>query len=112
MSAVLTTAAAIFKLAYGLWPALSRAGLRRVGMHSLRHSFAPALIIAGAPVTGVQSLLGRSSPAVTLKVYSLVQKRRDRFGGQAGEESDNRLKKSWTLFGHFGRLLPTPIPHK
>ena len=57
-------------LRYGLWPALNRAGLRRVNMHSLRHSFASALIMAGAPVTEVQSLLGHSSPAVTLKVYS------------------------------------------
>ena len=57
-------------LRYGLWPALSRAGLRRVNMHSLRHSFASALIMAGAPVTEVQSLLGHSCPAVTLKVYS------------------------------------------
>src|SRR5260370_29405417 len=57
-------------LRYGLWQALSRAGLRRVKMHSLRHSFASALIMAGAPVTEVQSLLGHSSPAVTLKVYS------------------------------------------
>jgi integrase len=30
-------------LRYGLWPALRRAGLRRVHMHSLRHSFASAL---------------------------------------------------------------------
>jgi integrase len=36
-------------LRYGLWPAFSRAGLRRVNMHSLRHSFASALIMAGAP---------------------------------------------------------------
>lgn len=57
-------------LRYGLWPALSRAGLRRVNMHSLRHSFASALFMAGAPVTEVQALLGHSSPAVTLKVYS------------------------------------------
>jgi len=57
-------------LRYGLWPALRRAGLRRVNMHSLRHSFASALIMAGAPVTEAQSLLGHSSPAVTLKVYS------------------------------------------
>ena len=57
-------------LRYGLWPALRRAGLRRVHMHSLRHSFASALVMAGAPVTEVQGLLGHSSPAVTLKVYS------------------------------------------
>jgi integrase len=54
----------------GLWPALRRAGLRQVNMHSLRHSFASALIAKGAPVTEVQSILGHSSPAVTLNVYS------------------------------------------
>jgi integrase len=32
-------------LRYGLWPALSRAGLRRVNMHSLRHSFASATLV-------------------------------------------------------------------
>ena len=57
-------------LRYGLWPALRRAGLRRVNMHSLRHSFASALIIGGAPVTEVQTLLGHASPAITLRIYS------------------------------------------
>jgi integrase len=57
-------------LRYGLWPSLSRAGLRRVNVHSLRHSFASGLIMARAPVTEVQALLGHSSPGVTLKVYS------------------------------------------
>jgi integrase len=57
-------------LRYGLWAALRRAGLRRVNMHSLRHSFASALIMGGAAVTEVQSLLGHASPAITLKIYS------------------------------------------
>jgi len=57
-------------LRYGLWPALKRAGLRRVTMHSLRHSFASALLMSGRPITEVQHLLGHSSPAVTLKVYA------------------------------------------
>ena len=57
-------------LRYGLWPALRRAGLRRVNMHSLRHSFASALIMGGAAVTEVQSLLGHASPAITLRIYS------------------------------------------
>jgi integrase len=57
-------------LRYGLWPALKRAGLRRVNMHSLRHSFASALIMGGAPVTEVQALCGHANPAITLKVYS------------------------------------------
>lgn len=54
----------------GLWSALRRAGLRRVNMHSLRHSFASALIARGAAVTEVQHLLGHASPAITLKIYS------------------------------------------
>ena len=41
----------------GLWPALRRAQLRTVNMHSLRHSFASALIAKGSPVTEVQSIL-------------------------------------------------------
>lgn len=57
-------------LRYGLWPALRRAGLRRVNMHSLRHSFASALIMGGAAVTEVQSLLGHASPESTLRIYS------------------------------------------
>jgi len=83
---------------YGLWPALSRAGLRRVNMHSLRHSFSSALIMAGAPVTEVQSLLGHSSPAVTLKVYSHWFK-------NVETDSVDRLAKSLTTgsknLGHF-----------
>lgn len=54
----------------GLWPALRRAGLRKVNMHSLRHSLVSALIAKGSPVTEVQSILGHSSPAITLNVYS------------------------------------------
>ncbi|WP_422304037.1 tyrosine-type recombinase/integrase [Candidatus Binatus sp.] len=38
-------------------------------MHSLRHSFASVMIMAGSPVTEVQHLLGHSSAAITLKVY-------------------------------------------
>lgn len=57
-------------LRYGLWPALRRAGLRRVTMHSLRHSFASIMIMTRKPITQVQYLLGHSNPAVTLRVYS------------------------------------------
>ena len=57
-------------LRYGLYPALERAELRRVHMHSLRHSFASSLIMAGEPPTRVANLLGHSSPAVTMRVYA------------------------------------------
>jgi integrase len=54
----------------GLRPALKRAGLRHVTIHSLRHTFASGLIMQGRPVTEVAHLLGHASPAITLSVYS------------------------------------------
>lgn len=54
----------------GLYPALRRAGLRRVDMHSIRHSFASALIAGGATVAEVQALLGHANPAITLRTYT------------------------------------------
>ena len=53
----------------GLYPALRRAKLRRVDMHSLRHSFASALIAQGCTVTEVQHYLGHTSPTTTLRTY-------------------------------------------
>jgi hypothetical protein len=57
-------------LRQGLYPALSRAKLRRVNVKTLRHSYASGLIAQGALVTEVQHRLGHSNPAVTLRVYS------------------------------------------
>jgi integrase len=54
----------------GFVPALTAAKLRTVRLHSLRHSFASALIAAGAPVTEVSHLIGHADPGITLKVYS------------------------------------------
>ena len=85
-------------LRYGLYRALRRAGLRRVDMHSLRHSFASALIMAGAPVTEVQYLLGHSSPQTTLKVYS---------HWFANTQSDSVYRLSRALAGNFGHFLDT-----
>jgi len=85
-------------LRYGLYRALRHAGLRRVDMHSLRHSFASALIMAGAPVTEVQYLLGHSSPQTTLKVYS---------HWFANTKSDSVHRLSRTLTGNFGHFLDT-----
>lgn len=54
----------------GFWPALKRAGLKRVKFHSLRHSHASGMIMHGAPITEVAARLGHSDPGITLKVYS------------------------------------------
>ncbi len=59
----------------GLWPALKRAGLRRVTMHSLRHSFAKNL--------GTEAL-----------TKAILEPARDGQGGAAVEK--------WALSGHSG----------
>ncbi len=83
----------------GLYPALKRAKLRRVDMHSLRHSFASSLIAQGAPVTEVQAYLGHSKPTTTLRVYA-------HWFSQAKTDSIQRFARSvlsgtWTPNGHL-----------
>jgi integrase len=81
----------------GLVPALKRAGLRHLKLHSLRHSYASLLIAEGCPITEVQRLLGHANPAITLRVYSHFLK-----GHESGavEKVAEALFGSWTPGGH------------
>jgi integrase len=47
-------------------------GMRGVGLHTLRHSFATHMLAACAPLHTVSELLGHSSVAVTGDVYGHV----------------------------------------
>ena len=49
-----------------------RAGLTGVGLHTLRHSAASALIASGAHLKVVQEMLGHSSYGITADVYAHV----------------------------------------
>jgi integrase len=85
-------------LRVAFYPALSRARLRRVTFHTLRHSCASAMIMGGAPITEVQHRLGHANPAITLQVYSHFFKHTE--GTTADEMADMILNGS----GHFGKL--------
>lgn len=55
------------------FPALERAGLRRITFHSLRHTAASLRLLAGDPIYVVQQLLGHASSRMTIDVYGHLQ---------------------------------------
>lgn len=59
------------------YPAVAKAGVQRLNVKALRHSYASALINEGRPVTEVQYLMGHATPVTTLNVYSHFFKARD-----------------------------------
>jgi site-specific recombinase XerD len=54
-----------------LWRACKKAGLRRIGWHVLRHSFASQLVMRGVPLKAVQELLGHSTIEMTMRYAHL-----------------------------------------
>lgn len=54
-----------------LWRACRHAGLRRVGWHALRHSFASHLVMRGQPLKAVQELLGHTTIEMTMRYAHL-----------------------------------------
>jgi integrase len=64
-----------------LWRACKRAGLRRIGWHCLRHTFASHLVMRGAPIKAVQELLGHATIEMTMRYSHLSPDvRRDAVG--------------------------------
>ena len=54
-----------------LWRACKRAGLREIGWHALRHTFASQLVMRGAPLKVVQELLGHADIRMTMRYSHL-----------------------------------------
>lgn len=49
-----------------------KAGLRKIGWHTLRHTFASHLVLRGVPITAVQMLLGHASISTTMRYAHLA----------------------------------------
>jgi integrase len=65
------------------------AGLPRIRLHDLRHSFASQLTMTGAPQRAVQKYLGHSDPKMTMRYSHLSP--------EADQDYVNRLsKKVWS----------------
>jgi site-specific recombinase XerD len=60
------------RLATGLSRVRRRAGLRKVGWHTLRHTFASHLVMRGVPLTAVQLLMGHSTITTTMRYAHLA----------------------------------------
>lgn len=54
----------------GFYPAMERAGIRRIPFHGLRHTFASLLVNQNANPKIVQKLMGHSDIKVTLNTYA------------------------------------------
>jgi integrase len=51
------------------WPALAKAGLRRIRIHDLRHTFASLLLQNGESIVYVKDQLGHHSIQITVDIY-------------------------------------------
>lgn len=92
-----------------LYRACARVGIRRVGWHTLRHTFATQLTAKGVPIRTVQALLGHLSLKMT-----------ERYAHVAPDMMRNAvmvLEGDWVSFGQYvgsreKMLLPVrPMPH-
>ena len=95
----------------GLKRTCKRAGLRHIGWHVLRHTFASHLVLAGRQIPEIQKLLGHADISITMR-YAHVGKSQLKVAMDALEETiplTTRKKHAETSGENFG---PDLVPDK
>lgn len=72
-----------------------KAGLRHIGWHTLRHTFASHLMMRGAPMPAVQALMGHSTIDMTMRYTHLSP--------STMRTAIDLLNPSWVLSENFGQ---------
>lgn len=86
------------------------AGLRRIGWHVLRHTFASQLVGMNAPLRNVQEMLGHASVEMTMK-YSHVSAHALHATAALLDRVEERLLRVVPTVGHQrGHLGPSGVP--
>ncbi len=75
--------------------ACKKAGLRHIGWHTLRHTFASHLMMRGAPMPAVQQLMGHSTIDMTMRYTHLAP--------STMRTAIDLLNPSWALSDGFGQ---------
>lgn len=85
------------RLGRSLATACKKAGLRHIGWHILRHTFASHLMMRGAPMPAVQKLMGHSTIEMTMRYTHLAP--------STMRTAIDLLNPSWALSEDFGQLV-------
>ncbi len=88
------------------------AGLPRVGIHGLRHTWATLALRAGVPVKVVSERIGHADPAITMQIYAHALEGDDATAprsppqpSSAGDTADGVTRPTT---GSYGELTPPP----
>jgi integrase len=79
------------------WPLLEAAGLRKVGLHALRHTYASLLINQGESIKYVSKQLGHASIQITADLYSHLFRETSLAAMQRLERSIPDREDDWVM---------------
>ena len=89
---------------YQLMLARKKAGLRKIGWHTLRHTFASHLVAEGVHLQAVQALLGHSNIGTTMRYTHLAP--------SALDDAIARLNPKTRLRRDFGQYVGSAAPQE